>query len=195
MTFVSEPCTQTGAGGTCVPYPPLSYSFLRLENCGPSSWAWPGGAIHSTSVGPQAFIPGKSTPGHSCLGGTGVWVGQERNPMGRCTWTRSWRKEGSFLIDEFGKGISERGNRQHKSPEVQGCIVHSGKGRWFAGAVTKAHGACMGGGCVDRSCAFSMSIPELKLELLSLVCGKSLKDSLCSLFFYYKKFYHHIINI
>lgn len=85
MTFVSEPRTQMGAGVTCVPYPPLSYSFLRLENGGPSSWAWPGGAIHSASGEPQAFIPGKSTPGHSCLGGTAVWGGQERKPIGRCT--------------------------------------------------------------------------------------------------------------
>lgn len=119
----------------CVPYLPLSSSFLRLENGGPNSWGWPG-AIHSTSVGPQAFIPGKSTPGHSCLGGTGLWRGQERNPIGRCTWTRSCRKEGSFLIDEFGKGISERGNRQHKSLEVQGCLVHSGKGM-------QGHGWCL----------------------------------------------------
>ena len=112
-------------------------------------------------------------------------MGRSGNKSNRKVQTRSCRKEGSFLIDEFGRGISERGNRQHKSSEVQRCLVRSGKGRWFAEAVTKACRG-MGGARADRSAVFSRSIPELELQLLSLLCGKSLKDSFCNLFFYYQ---------
>lgn len=119
----------------------LSYSFLRLENGGPSSWAWPGGAIHSTSVEPQAFIPGKSTPGHSCLGGTGK-VRLNSILEERREFSDRWVWKGHFRERE--QTAQKPGSSGMHTAFWEGQVVCWGCNKGTRG---------MGGACVDRSCS------------------------------------------
>lgn len=58
MIFVSEPCTQTGIGVTCIPNLILSYSFPRLENS----------PKHLGMAREEPFIAYQLTHRHSSLG-------------------------------------------------------------------------------------------------------------------------------
>lgn len=151
LTYVSEHCTQIGAVVTCIPYPTLSHSFLQLENGDPSSWQTWEEPFLAHQLNRKHSHPRESTSERiPAWAGVGVWGGQERHPIGRCIWTRSWRKRGSFLTDEFGKGIPER--EETNSTEIQGCIVHSGSDKWFGGALMRHTGARVRPVWPDRPC-------------------------------------------